>query len=268
MKIRHHFFSSDNVRIPSLLSMGCSSDTRITRFGPSSRNVYLIHYVVSGKGYFNGHPVEAGKGFLISPRMFEHYYPDENDPWTYLWIISDDPVMDVFFRMYNPNTETGIFSFRNKYVVENIIARMELETDPTFFSTAQLTEWFLNIYNNCINVPSERAPSSARRYYDFSVSYINSNLHLEGSVDELCRRLGISQPYLYKIFKEECGRSPKQYILDRKLLYAEQLLSETDFTVSEVATSVGFSDPLCFSRFFSKRTGLSPTVYRKEIRQR
>ena len=267
MKIKHHFFSSDNVKIPSLLSMGFSSDTWVTRFGPATRNVYLIHYVVSGKGIFNGNPVEAGNGFLISPRLFEHYFPDEADPWTYLWVISDDPKMETFFRMHNPNKETGIFSFRNKYVVENIIARMKLETSRSFFSTAQLTEWFLNIYNNCVCVPNERVTTSARMYFDFSVNYINSNLHLEGSVEELCKRLGVSQPYLYKIFMAECGRSPKQYILDRKLTYATQLLSDTDFSMSEIATAIGFSDSLSFSRFFSKKTGLSPTAYRKEVRK-
>ena len=261
----YSFYSVDSVKIPTLLSMGCASDTNETHFGPTMRNEYIIHYVVSGKGYFNGNAVEAGYGFLISPKMVEYYYADQSDPWSYLWIISNDPEMDSFFKMHAPDPKTGIFKFKNKHVVKGIIESMKLAKDQRFFSTAQLTEYFLQIYNNCVYPMDAKLSTNARIYFDFSVNYIDSHMHLNVSVEELCEKLGVSQPYLYKVFKSECGHSPKQYILERKLALSEELLRETDFSVSKISMSVGFCDVLAFSRFFSKKTGLSPSAYRKNM---
>ena len=73
---------------------------------------------------------------------------------------------------------------------------------------------------------------------------------------------GITQPYLYRIFREETGLSPKQYILNEKLDHAKRLLRETEFSVSEIAGTVGFASVLDFSKFFSRQTGESPSAYR------
>lgn len=268
VELKYSFASCDLIKMPVLLSIGCSSDINETRFGPATRNEYLIHYVVSGKGFFNGNAVGAGEGFLISPNTFEHYYSDKDDPWTYLWFISKDPEMEYFFKMHSAEHKTGIFRFHHKHIVENIIEKLKNSKSNRFFSSTQITEYFLTIYNNCISTANKSFSSSAKVYFDFSVNYINSNLCTEISVEGLCKKLGISQPYLYKIFKNECGRSPKQYILDCKLAYAEQLLVETDLFVSEIAVSVGFFDALAFSRFFSKKTGESPREYRKSARRK
>jgi AraC-like DNA-binding protein len=86
------------------------------------------------------------------------------------------------------------------------------------------------------------------------------------SVSDLCSAIGITQPYLYRIFKEEVGCSPKNYISEYRIKLAKKLLAETEFSVSAIADSVGFKSVLDFSKFFSKRTGVSPTEYRKESR--
>ena len=97
---RHHLIAGDSVQIPQIYSIGFSDDPQITRFGPSVRNQYIVHYVLSGKGRFNGTRVEKGQGFLIVPGMREEYYPDEKEPWSFLWIISEDPQMEYFFNAH------------------------------------------------------------------------------------------------------------------------------------------------------------------------
>lgn len=60
------------------------------RWGPGVRDVYALHYIVSGRGYWKTgqavHPVEAGESFMIFPQMEVYYYPDPQDPWAYCWI--------------------------------------------------------------------------------------------------------------------------------------------------------------------------------------
>lgn len=67
-------------------------------FGPSVRNHYLFHYIISGKGTLishatdgNAHEYElgAGQGFLICPGQINYYAADGDDPWKYAWMEFD-----------------------------------------------------------------------------------------------------------------------------------------------------------------------------------
>ncbi len=263
MGLRYEFSPRDSIVTPRHILIGCASDPRATHYGPGHRNKYIIHYVTAGRGYFNGHPVKAGQGFLITPEIAEHYYPDERDPWTYLWIITADPAIEYFFEKHEADPDSGIFQYRNVGLVESIVKRLVTETNPFRFSSTQTLEYFLSIFNNCIYVAPENHTSNEKLYFDFSVEYISSSLSLPITVDDLCQRLGVSQAYLYKVFKNNVGLSPKQYIMQARLLQAQILLKESELSISEIGDAVGFSDVLSFSRFFSSRMKCSPTEYRK-----
>ena len=94
------------------------------------------------------------------------------------------------------------------------------------------------------------------------MQYIHLNYQSAITVGELTELLGISQPYLFRIFKSVTGKSPKAYLGDYRLLQAKKLLTETDLSITEVAASVGYSDVLAFSKFFRSRQGISPQHYR------
>ena len=263
MKLKHDFRPHDSATLPAWIRIGCSSDPKVTRCGPCRRNRYFIHYVTSGCGYFNGHLVKAGEGFLSTPGMDEHYYPDEKDPWSYLWIISDDPAIKYFVELHRADPESSIFRYRNVGVVESVMSRLVTETNPFCFSATQTLEFFLRIFNHCIYTAPKIKVSSEKMYFDYAVEYINTYLSLQIGVEELCQRLGVSQPYLYRVFKNNAACSPKQYIMRCKLLQSQILLKESSLSISDIGTAVGFSDVLSFSRFFSSKMNCSPSEYRK-----
>ena len=261
---KHHMIAADSIPIPHINAIGFSDDPHITHFGPSVRNQYIIHYILSGSGFFNGHRLRRGEGFLITPGLHEEYYPDNDDPWSFIWVISEDPAMQYFFDRYGANEQTGIFKINDLYSLFPIAEKLKTVLDKPSSSTL-LAETFLQSFHSC-TYEQVKNRSVAKIYVDFSVNYIKVNLHLPLNVTDLCEKLGVSQPYLYRIFKQETGCSPKQYILSRKLEHAKTLLTQTNFTVSRISDSVGFSDVLEFSKFFSKQTSLSPTAYRKKHR--
>ena len=259
--MRTELVSTDSIPIPKIFSIGYSDDPLVTKYGPSRRNQYIIHYVLSGKGYFNGNKVKAGQGFLITPGMDEEYHSDKNDPWLFLWVISEDASMAHYFDRHGADSRSGIFKFHNMYVLENAVRSLrEKGTSPV--SSAFLTELFLRIFNSSVTEDSFGEGRGSCRYVDFSVGFIRSNLHLPITVTELCDIIGVSQPYLYRIFADRFGMSPKKYIAMCKLSEAKRLLLETRLRISEVAMAVGFEDALAFSKFFSKNMGVSPTAFR------
>jgi len=267
MPLLHHYFTREAIVIPKLYSIGYASDVSVTRYGPARRDQYLIHYVVSGRGVFNGNSLGRGEGFIITPGMHEHYYPDAAEPWTYLWIISYDPATEGFIEMHN--ADKGIFKFQNVHIIEDIIKRLSLRENEFAFSNTEITEMYLSIFNNCVYSGNggKAKTTNAKMYFDYSVSYFSANLHLGISVGDICKKLGVSQPYLYKVFRDEIGCSPKQYICQCRLAQAKKQLSETDFSISEIALSVGYPNVLEFSKFFSSKTELSPTEFRKRTKE-
>jgi len=79
---------------------------------------------------------------------------------------------------------------------------------------------------------------------------------------ELARMCNVSEITFYRRFLQEIGLPPTQWLLKLRVRKAMEFLMRTDLTIAEVAASVGFGDPLYFSRLFSRVTGCSPRKYR------
>lgn len=75
----------------------------------------------------------------------------------------------------------------------------------------------------------------------------------------------VNANYLSQLFKQETGKSFTQYLLDVRLMKAEYLLKETDFTINEISNLVGYPDYGHFSKLFKKYRGMSPQKYRNEL---
>lgn len=82
------------------------------------------------------------------------------------------------------------------------------------------------------------------------------------SIDGYATRLGISAAHLNALCRRFCQQSALQIINQRVLLEAKRCLIYTNMTVSQVADTLGFSDPAYFSRFFKRHTGLPPREFR------
>ena len=78
---------------------------------------------------------------------------------------------------------------------------------------------------------------------------------------------GIRDSYLSKLFKENLGENFIDYLLRKRLEEAARLLRETDLTVKQVVTSVGYSDATSFAKKFSKKYGVTPGIYKKTSTQ-
>ena len=72
----------------------------------------------------------------------------------------------------------------------------------------------------------------------------------------------MSSSWFIQRFKESTGFSPLQYVLKLRIANAQSLLEHTDYTITEIAGAVGYSNALYFSRLFHKYMGMSPREYR------
>lgn len=94
--------------------------------------------------------------------------------------------------------------------------------------------------------------------------YIELHLDEELSRQHIADFVGLNPDYVVKLFKKEMGLSISDYILDRRLSRAKELLLKSDMTISDVALSVGYSNFSYFSTLFRKETSMTPQEFRKQ----
>lgn len=82
------------------------------------------------------------------------------------------------------------------------------------------------------------------------------------SIDDYASAVGITATQLNNICRARTGNSALQLVHERVVLESKRNLVYTVMTVSEIAYALGFTDPGYFSRFFSKRVGVPPSVFR------
>ena len=91
--------------------------------------------------------------------------------------------------------------------------------------------------------------------------FIEINLTKPLSLIDLCDYFGISEPYASRLFKKHLNMTATEYINNKKLFYACELIRNTNMNINEISTYLGYSDVSYFSKIFKKKFGKSPKNY-------
>ena len=84
---------------------------------------------------------------------------------------------------------------------------------------------------------------------------------------ELARGVGYNESYISHVFAEQLGTSLKSYITSLRIQDAQELLADTDLTISQISLQLGFGSIRSFNRAFAREVGCSPTTYREKKSQ-
>ena len=101
-------------------------------------------------------------------------------------------------------------------------------------------------------------------FMDKLMQYIE--LHIsdtEVKVDDLAAAVGMGRSTFYSRLKQIADLSPNDFLRHVRMKKAEELVQDSLMTFSQIAYTVGFSDPKYFGKCFKKHTGMSPSEYRK-----
>ncbi len=113
-----------------------------------------------------------------------------------------------------------------------------------------------------ISAQSEYETVSGNKIVNSAAAWIELNINSPISLAELSDALGYNKRYLSRIFKENLGVTVNEYITDKKLTLAKQLLTGSDETISSIASMLGFEDGGYFMRLFKKHEGITCGEYR------
>jgi signal transduction histidine kinase/AraC-like DNA-binding protein len=97
-----------------------------------------------------------------------------------------------------------------------------------------------------------------------AISYMHEHYQHPFNRQELAAEIGVNERYLTKIFHDELGFSPRDYLARLRIIQAKRLLRSSDTSISDIALAVGFDDPSYFGRVFRLLTGFTPKAYREQ----
>lgn len=123
----------------------------------------------------------------------------------------------------------------------------------------QCTSMLYKLMND-IMIPHEH--TNTYKVLEKSIDYINENLSSKITIKQLADISCISENYYRRIFKKEFGTSPIEYINNKRILKAKEMLISGYFSIAQTAFACGFSEPKYFNAVFKKITGTSPTQFR------
>jgi len=97
-----------------------------------------------------------------------------------------------------------------------------------------------------------------------ALQQLHNNPHVTWTLEKMAGEVGMSRAAFAKRFKNLVGRPMFEYLTDLRVQRAKELLLETKLPLYEVASRVGYESDLAFTKTFKKRTGITPTRFRKQ----
>ena len=99
------------------------------------------------------------------------------------------------------------------------------------------------------------------------LDYLDKNyMRYDLTLDRVADILGLNPSYLSSLFKRLTGVNFSVYITDKRISHAKELLKDPLRSANEIAGLTGYESASYFTRAFKKKTGLTPTEYRKSLR--
>ena len=246
-------------------------------FGPAARNHYLFHLCLSGtgtlfanntKGELITYQVKSGQGFMLFPHQICTYIADHEIPWEYVWVEFDGLRVKESIDSAGLTQNNPIYRSRHKNIAETMKSELLYLVNHTDESPFHLIGHLYLFIDSLIRSSSSTQIGSGNSLRDFYIkeafSFIEQNFQNDISIEDIAACCGLNRSYFGKIFHQNMGKTPQEFLMSYRMTKATELLKLTELSIADVGNAVGYPNQLHFSRAFKNIYGLSPRQWRNE----
>ena len=229
-------------------------------------NVYALHFIISGKGRYNEEDFEGPCIMLGTPEEV-FFYTVDSDPnspvFEQYWVLFGGPYSAKLL------TDAG-FPLTPKilpcpYIKKAFQILREMQS-PHFYAEKDDNMQMLAGLYQLMALHSYYSRGSKERYSERVqrlIDHIHENYSKDISEDSLAKIVHLSTRYMHRVFKNETGIAPIQYINSYRIYCAKKLLKNDDLPINIIATMCGFATHNYFCYVFRKyNEGMTPIEYR------
>lgn len=237
---------------------------------------YVIHIVLFGKGTFKVDQqtfhLKPHDCFILKKNKQVYYESHKNDPWLFGWIGLGGANIHQYFQNTLIATEDAFHFEQNSQVFEQLFTLIKYLNTMQLDARHQKIKVLGDLYLLLAEISKELyTNNSYLLYYDAPqkqlaqdiYQHITNHYERELSVEDIAQHFDISRNYLFQLCKKFFNQSPKQMILELRMIRAAQLLQGTVLQISEIADMIGYKDTFQFSKMFKKHFGYNPSKFRQ-----
>ncbi|MDN4600841.1 helix-turn-helix domain-containing protein [Paenibacillus sp. F6_3S_P_1C] len=228
---------------------------------------YGFLFVIRGEASMsvNGtiYELQPGSVFHAAPGMQLDSQVNGHSEYEYYLLFYSFVQLEKVDGVPECNSHFKLDSGANPRVVELLVMLQEQLHSERGIGKLRVKELFISImvlvFTGCIQRKSITSPSE--KVIEQAISYIHGHYMNLLTLDELAELHGMSSKRFSYFFHKYTGFRPIDYVIHYRMERAGELLKSGNYLIRDVAISVGYTNPLYFSRVFKKKFGISPSEY-------
>lgn len=234
-------------------------------FGPAIRSHFLLHYIWDGEGIFevdgNKYRLQKGQGFLICPAVITYYQADSKIPWSYCWFGFDGTLAELLLKQAGLTRVCPILNCGKDDMIYKFLMLMAESNGNQKTRETRLTGLLYLLLSLLAEygpvTPIEQQDSRAEIYVEKVKEIVETNFAQKITIEDIARIIGLNRSYLCSLFKQQMNTSIQEYLIRIRVQKACEMMGNVELTIGDISRSVGYNDPLLFSKMFKKIKGAS-----------
>lgn len=232
---------------------------------PSGEPNWILVHCIAGSGTVGIddqiYTLSANQVICLPPNAAHFYGASQNDPWSILWCHFS--AGGAYATMVARPTREILSSGRQQLVKKRWTEFFDLCSKTYQFENAVCASNLLRLLLSEIYLlPDQQSPNMENARLEIAIRHIKHHLSERKTLCQLADDLGTSRSALSELFHRAYQTGPIEYMIQLRIDKACELLRFSTLRIYEVATELGYSDPLYFSRQFKQIVGVSPKQYR------
>ncbi|GAE94371.1 transcriptional regulator [Gracilibacillus boraciitolerans JCM 21714] len=229
----------------------------------------VFQYTLNGQGAIRigeeNHTLARGKAFMVKiPSDHCYYLPKQSDQWEFVFItIYGEEALSHFNKLTKKFGQ--ILSLTNdanpiKHIFR-ILEKVEtIGINHGYEASAYAYTFLMEIiqYLEYEHQTEENLPVAIAK----AMTYIEKNYAKDLTLDDIIQVAGLSKYHFTRLFAKTLNETPIQYVTKIRMQHALDLLQRSDYTIEEIARSVGYSSSNYFSKVFKNLLNQTPSHYR------
>ena len=228
------------------------------RVGHKNPEYHTVSYTTAGHGLLhhqNGSIKVEPNSLMLMPANQPHLFELNGNFWATTWFA-----MDATCRWQSLNRTTVSVEFCDKaQVICHLMSQMYYEDDKALREAPmRQLEYYLTSTLMMLGIQYNQVNRVEALFRD-----VEYQLHYPWTIQKMAERIHYSAPHLHRLCQQAYGRSPIQQLIYLRMQRARHLLIQTDWSMMQIASAVGYRDVFNFSNRFKKSIGKTPAVFRK-----
>jgi len=268
-KVNKYQYTEINTNVNVKKIVGCYNDFKGKSYDFAGEKLicYELTYVLSGRLYMT----YDKQNIILNDKDCILFAP--NDYHTKATKDNTCQCITIVFEMDIDNYSKELIChkiFNTAKLNQTFLLDLFTKDNTSIYDNAlMITYSQLFILNLLKSINDNKSLTLTKQSYDpildEMIMYISNSYDKISSVADLCNKFYFCRSFIQKLFNDNLGVSPKKYILNYQMNKAKQYFKNSDLSVNDVASLVGFTDQHHFSKTFKKQTGMAPSEYKKEV---